>query len=229
MTNRNLFHGAASLVFVVLLLCASESTRAQTDVQARPAAPRNRLPLGGIETRASRVYIFVDKSGFGHQHAVVGRIKEGKLRLAEKPAGRIVFDMKSFVADTSDARRYVGLEGETEEGTRQQVTQNMLGPDVLDAERFPTATFEVMTVKALDDKSENGKPQYQIEGQFTLHGATRPLDFTAEGVTEKGFLHLKAAFRLRQTEYKIRPFKKALGAVGVSDVLTVYGDLWVKQ
>jgi hypothetical protein len=52
---------------------------------------------------------------------------------------------------------------------------------------------------------------------------------TATGATEQGFLHLKGAFPLRQTDYGIRPFRKALGAVGVADVLTVYGDLWVKQ
>jgi hypothetical protein len=62
-----------------------------------------------------------------------------------------------------------------------------------------------------------------------LHGVTKRINVTATGEQERGFLHLKGNFPLRQTDFGIRPFKKALGAVGVGDVLTVYGDFWIKQ
>ncbi len=35
--------------------------------------------------------------------------------------------MNSFDADTDAARRYLGLEGSTDESTRKQVNANMLG------------------------------------------------------------------------------------------------------
>jgi polyisoprenoid-binding protein YceI len=213
---------AAALALVAMSL--PDVSRAQS-TENKPAT----LRPGDIHTAASRVYIFVEKTGFGHQHAVVGRLKEGHLQSADSPAGQMVFDMQSFVADTKDARRYIGLEGETDAGTQKQVTANMLGPDVLDVQRFPTARFDVDTVQPNDTKSESGKPQYQIDGKFTLHGVTQPLRFTAEGTSQKGYLHLKGSFPLRQTAYGIRPFSKALGAVGVADELTVYGDLWIKQ
>lgn len=183
---------------------------------------------GEVNLEASRIYVFVDKTGFGHQHAVEGRLREGNLRLAGRSAGRMVFDMQSLKADTIAARRHVGLKGEIDQKTQQDVTANMQGADILDIARFPTATFDVESLHPLDRRDRSGKVQYRFEGQFKLHGATRPLRFVAEGIEERGYLHFKGNFRLRQTDYKMQPFKKALGTVGVADVLTVYGDIWLK-
>jgi polyisoprenoid-binding protein YceI len=206
---------------------------AQPDVQsprsASPDAQKASLGPGDINVGASRVYIFVDKTGFGHQHAVAGRIREGNLRIAGRSAGRIVFDLRSFIADTPEARRYIGLKGEMDGKTQQDVTANMLAADVLDVSRFPTATFDVDSLQPIEARGGSGKVQYRVDGEFKLHGAKRPLRFVADGIQERGYLHLKGSFRLRQTEYRIRPFQKALGAVGVADVLTVYGDIWIKQ
>jgi len=195
-------------------------TRAQSDAALGP---------GDINVAASRVYVFVDKTGFGHQHGVRGRLLEGKLRVAGRSAGRIVFDLRSFVADPPEARRYVGLKGEMDAKTQQDVTANMLAADVLDVRRFPTATFDVDSFRPIEARDGSGKPQYRLEGEFKLHGTKRPLRIVADGIEERGYLHLKGTFRLRQTEYRIRPFQKALGTVGVADVLTVYGDIWIKQ
>jgi polyisoprenoid-binding protein YceI len=183
---------------------------------------------GEINLQASRVYIFVDKTGFGHQHGVEGRLREGNVRIANRSAGRMVFDMQSLKADTPNARRFVNLKGEIDAKTQQEVTDTMKGPDILDVARFPAATFEIDTVRALDRRTRSGHTQYRFEGEFRLHGTKQVLRFTADAVEERGYLHFKGTFHLRQSEYKIPPYKKALGTVGVADVLTVYGDIWVK-
>ncbi len=195
----------------------------------RSAGQRSSLEPGDIHLKASRVYVFVDKTGFGHQHVVAGRLSEGKLRIAEKSAGRMVFDMPSFAADAADARRYLSMEEDVSEKTQREVTETMQGAAILDVADHPTAVFTIDSMRPFEGNSGGAKAQYRIEGQFQLRGVTRPLGFTAEGTLEKGYLHLKGNFPLRQTDYKIRPFRKALGAVGVADVLTVYGDLWIKQ
>lgn len=41
--------------------------------------------------------------------------------------------------------------------------------------------------------------------------------------------HLMGRFKILQTQFGITPFKKALGAVGVTDQLTVWGDLWIAK
>jgi polyisoprenoid-binding protein YceI len=187
------------------------------------------LAPGDINLEASRVYIFVDKTGFGHQHAVEGRLAEGKLRVAGRAAGRMVFDLQSFKADTTTARRYLGLKSEFDKKTQDDVTANMHSPDVLDVARFSTATFAIDSFQLLEDREKSGKMQYRFDGEFKLHGTKHPLRFIAEGTQERGYLHLKGSFRMRQSDYRITPFKKALGAVGVADALTVHGDIWVKQ
>ncbi|HXY33784.1 MAG TPA: YceI family protein [Planctomycetaceae bacterium] len=189
----------------------------------------SRLRPNEIDTDLSRIFVFVDKTGFGHQHGVVGRIKGGYLRVAKESAGKILFDMSSFRADTRDARRRVGLEGTSSNDEQQQVTANMLGESVLDVAHFPTALFTVTSMRRFEERNPSGLKQYALDGEFTLHGVTRVVNISATGEQEQGYLHLKGQFPLRQTDFEIRPFKKALGAVGVGDVLTVYGDLWIKQ
>jgi len=38
-----------------------------------------------VDTRTSRVFIFVDKTGFGHQHGVAGLVQSGSLTLHATP------------------------------------------------------------------------------------------------------------------------------------------------
>jgi polyisoprenoid-binding protein YceI len=225
----------SAILSLVVITAAACGTSGPTFAQSQREAPPKRLagrPIasreGQIDTDLSRVFIFVDKTGFGHQHGVVGRLKSGNLRVASESAGRMVFDMSSFAADTESARRRVGLEGTSSDTEQEQVTANMRTA-VLDVERFPTAEFVLSRVRRFDQKDANGNSQFGLEGDFTLHGTTRRVHITATGSQERGFLHLKGSFPLRQTDFGIRLFKKALGAVGVADVLTVYGDLWIGQ
>jgi polyisoprenoid-binding protein YceI len=195
-------------------------------IQKTDLAAGRKVSSGEIETSKSRIYVFVEKTGFGHQHGVVGRLKGGSVPVAGRRAGQMIFDLKSFAADAADARRYVGLEGEIAAGTQGQITETMAGPAVLDVDRIPTAAFTIASLRPLNTKSAKGKPQYELDGQLTLRGTTRPLKITVERTEEKGMLHLQGSFPLTQSDFGIRPYKKAFGAVGVADELTVYGDIW---
>ncbi len=188
-----------------------------------------KLPApGSLELKSSRVYVFVGKTGLGHEHAITGMLKSGELSLGrEQEAGKLEFDMRSFVADTADARKYIGLKGETDRGTAQKVPSNMLGPEVLNVASFPTATFVVSSIKKQRDLPE-AAAEYLLEGDFTLRGVTRKVRFTALDEPKKGWHHLRGRFAIRQTDFGITPFSTALGAVGVANELTIFGDLWVR-
>ena len=121
-----------------------------TPVAAAPAQAT--YEVGDVYLPNSRAYVFVSKTGFGHEHGVVGRIKQGRIDLnAATNAGSIVFDMASFTADTPEARKFVGLEGTTDASTQQQVNTNMRGADVLDVARHPTATFTIKQIVKLPE------------------------------------------------------------------------------
>ena len=51
--------------------------------------------------------------------------------------------------------------------------------------------------------------------------------FLTEAIKSDGYVHLRGSFSIAQTDYGITPFRKVLGAVGVADRLTIWGDLWV--
>ena len=182
----------------------------------------------GVDVTRSRVYVFVGKTGFGHEHGVEGKIKSGWIALgASKRAGEIIFDMRSFRADTPAARRYVGLSGTTDRRTRRQIDANMLGPSVLDIAHYPTATFLLRSAVPLHKKGRSNATRYRLEGDLTLHGVTQPLRIDVEVVPENEGPRMRGRFSLLQTWFGITPFSKALGFIGVSDQLTIYGDLWL--
>ncbi|MFN8854026.1 MAG: YceI family protein, partial [Planctomycetaceae bacterium] len=189
-------------------------------------APRTLKP-GEIELQSSRIYTFVGKTGLGHDHGIEGRLRSGQLNVgAKEKAGRLEFDLRTFVADTAAARQYVGLAGQTDRKTADKVTANMLSAAVLDVARFPIATFDVASVVPLP-RQGNQPQQYQLIGDFTLHGVKRQIRFQAQGDPVQGFLRLRGQFSIRQTDFGITPYTQALGAVGVADQLTIHGDLYV--
>lgn len=182
-----------------------------------------------VRTKASRVYIYVGKTGLGHEHAVVGRVKSGVVHLGQQhDAGQIVFDMPSFAADTAEARNYLSLEGSTPASRQKEVTDNMLGADVLNVGKFPTATYKIGSAMSLGKRSKDGHELYQLQGDFTLHGVRRPLKLEIEAIQQTGGLRLHGSFTIKQTEHGIKPFSKAFGAVGVTNELIIYGEIVIE-
>ncbi|WP_172992132.1 YceI family protein [Lacipirellula parvula] len=192
------------------------------DVPPKPLAP------GEVDATNSRVYIRVEKTGFGHVHGVVGMLRSGRVTLdADQGAGQLVFDTTSFLVDVAYARKYLAVEGEVPGETQREVTANMLSAEVLDVKQFPTATFDIASTRKTPQPSRQGLPVYEFIGEFTLHGVKRPLRFQAEVQNRGEFLRIRGQFPLRQSEYGIKPLRKALGAVGVADELAVHGDIIV--
>ncbi len=231
--RSGLISAAVIAVSATWFFAAAPNSSEAVQQAKRPAtAPKHeeeRLEPGQISTARSRVYTFVGKTGFGHEHGVEGKLKSGHLRLgAAEDSGELVFDMTSFDADTDAARRYVGLNGSTDASTRQQVNANMRGDSILAVRRFPTATYEIASARDLGKKSRDGHPQYELDGKFTLHGVTRPLKITvAVQKSDDGMNRVRGSFSILQTSYGITPFSKALGAIGVTDKLTIHGDIIV--
>jgi polyisoprenoid-binding protein YceI len=186
---------------------------------AQPAA-------GDVDTKTSRVYILVDKTGLGHPHGVEGRLRSGSIKLdTNSNAGQIVFDMTTFVADTDEARKYVGLSGSTSDSTKKQVNDNMLGADVLDVKSHPTATFDVDSAMPLAKKSAAGNPLYRLRGTFHLRGASQPLTVDAEAIAKGNATRLHGRFTIQQTKFGMKPYTAVLGTVGVADALTISGEI----
>lgn len=220
----------AGLVFVTLLAMTLPTTLSlDANAQVPPAAPAAQAPLptpGEVDTDGSRIYVFVGKTGLGHDHGIVGRLASGRVILdAPQNAGQLVFDMQSLLADTPEARKALGLAGETDASTRKQTTANMLGPDVLDVAHHPTATFDIESALRPRRPVNGAKPTVDLVGTFTLHGVARKVVIPAEVGAAGRVLRLVGSFRIKQTDFGIKPYKKFGGVVGVTDELVIHGDI----
>jgi hypothetical protein len=183
---------------------------------------------GSIDTTRSRVYVYVGKTGAGHAHGVEGTLAGGELHLGgTSPAGNLTFDLGKFAADTPAARQLFKLPGEIDANTRGQVSASMLGESVLNVKKYPTARFVVKRVQALGPTGP-GTARYQLEGELTLHGAQQPLTIVATADALEGMTRLRGRFKIKQTDFGIKPFTKFLGAVGVADELQILGEIWVR-
>ena len=184
--------------------------------------------LGDVDTTNSRVYMLVGATGLGHEHGVEGQIASGHIDLgAAQNAGNLVFDMKTFAAETAAARKFVGLSGEVDASTRQQVNDNMHGADVLNVAKFPTAELVIDSATVVQPTQPGGPQKVVLDGKFTLHGVTQWVRIPAEAEVVNGMIHLRGGFAILQSQYGITPYTKFLGAVGVADEIKIWGDLWL--
>lgn len=189
--------------------------------QQKPA-----LQPGDVNCEYSRVYVFVDRSNsLGHVHGVEGKVKSGQI--SQNQPGSLIIDVQSFDADTPAGRAAFGLTDDIDQGTRQKVNENMKGPEVLNVNQFPEAKLSNIKLTATGKTSQRKLPEYQLEGDFTLQQATRKISAICDLEEKNGWNHLRGTFRIKQTDYGIKPFSRVLGAVGVKDELLIYGDLWI--
>lgn len=89
------------------------------------------------------------------------------------------------------------------ERDRREIDKN-LQRDVLDAAKHPTIAFTSTSLRAVDDR-------WELEGDLTLRGATRPIRAT---ITRAGDAWTTEV-RLHQPDFGIRPFSAMLGALKI--------------
>jgi len=218
-----------ALMALGLLSVGTGSIASAQTAQLSPAPAAAPPAPGDVDLAKSRVYVFVGKTGLGHNHAVSGLLQAGRVMLgAADQAGMLVFDMRSFTADTIEARKALGLSGETDASTQQQVQANMTGPDVLDVARHPTATFQIRSALSAKQQVSGRPPIYELLGTFTLHGVAREVMIPVEVVQPGEWLRLRGMFVIKQTDFGMKPYKKLGGVVGVADELRITGDLFVR-
>ena len=162
-----------------------------------------------IDVEHSTITIHVFKSGlfraFADNHIIRANLAKGSV---EESAG-------SHVDVIVDAERLRVLDPDLSAQDRGQVQGRMLGPDVLDANRFPQIRFHSTTVKKLETD------RWIVNGALELHGRTHEVALNV--VQENG--HYRGQTKLRQTDFGIRPISLAGGAVRVKDELTVDFDI----
>lgn len=187
------------------------------EVSVAPGAPRF-----AVVPHASELRLLVYRDGplarFGHNHVVVGRV-EGEVRAADTAAGsafRIEIPVGSFAVDHPAARAEEGAEfaAEVSEPARKGTRENMLGVEVLDAARYP---FLRIASVALAGPRWNPT----VTARVTLRGVTRDVRFPAAVFESGDTIEIIASFRVRQSDFGLKPFAVFGGGLLVRDALDI--------
>lgn len=170
-----------------------------------------------IDAKASKLEVHTRKaglfSGMGHTHDIQAVQIEGAVRAdaAKIDASRLDLTVQAPSLTVVDS----GLS----EKDRNAVQHNMEGPHVLDVVKFPTIRFRTESVNG--KAAGPGKWTLVLTGPLSLHGVDRPLKFKTDVAVDGDRLTASGEVKLSQRDFGIRPFRAALGAVGVADAVTV--------
>lgn len=161
-----------------------------------------------IDTANSKLHVRAFKSGvfsgFGDNHDVEAPIAEGTI---DETGSRVRFVVH--------AQRMKVLDPQLPADKRQQVQERMLGPDVLDSERFPQITFESTKVEPAT------QGELLVDGRLSLHGVTHPV--SARVRKQDG--RYVGTCTLKQRDFGIKPISIAGGTVKVKDELKIEFDI----
>jgi len=161
-----------------------------------------------IDTGKSVMVVRVYKAGvlsaLGHDHEIAAPIARGAVNRA---ARQVELHTNASALQVRDPH--------VSDKDRTEIQTTMLGPDVLDVERYPEIAFQSTGVESVDTTS------WKVHGNLTLHGQTRVLIVE---VRETGG-HYTGSSRFKQTDFGIKPVKVAGGTIRVKDEIRIEFDI----
>jgi hypothetical protein len=198
-----MLRGAAA-AGVLCSLCAI------TGVAGAEGGPRR------IDAAHSKMTVRVYKTGFfsafAHNHEIEAPIQSGQVNEpgSDSAATGFANDGQS-VALRVNARRLRVMDPDASMETRVKIQETMLGPQVLDAERYPEIQFKSTGIEP------RGADEWVVRGMLKLHGQSHPV--AVEVALKDGVYRGTAA--LKQTTFGIKPISIAGGTVNVKDEVRI--------
>jgi polyisoprenoid-binding protein YceI len=105
--------------------------------------------------------------------------------------------------------------------------QNNMHDDVLETEKYPEISFASTAIEAT--KVLEGLYRLKVTGSLTLHGVTRRQDLTTQVVFMGESLRASGDFTFQQTDYGIKLFAVAAGALKIKDQLKFMFDVVARK
>jgi hypothetical protein len=167
---------------------------------------------GQMPGRNSAITVHVFKSGlfpaFGHNHTVVAPVAKSSLDPARLTAEINVRAKDLKVTDPGES-----------ESTRMEIQNTMLGPKVLDAEKYQDISFKSSRIERTSAQHS------RVTGSLALHGRSREMSFDVVWNAD----HYHGSAKLKQTDFGIQPVTIGGGAIKVKDEIEVEFDIYGPQ
>jgi polyisoprenoid-binding protein YceI len=179
-------------VFLAGLLFAS---------QIAMGAPNADAPHSSITVHAYKSGLF---SGFAHDHVVIAPVAQGAIDIKKLSVEIAVSTKQMKVTDP-----------EASASTRAEVQAAMLGPKVLDADKYPEIRFKSSRVE------QTSPGHYRVTGMLSLHGVNKELSFEVSGGPDR----YQGKTKLNQTDFGIKPITIGGGTIKVKDQIELEFDI----
>ena len=164
-----------------------------------------------INPQLSEMLIYTTNSGFlaeaGHKLEIKVHDISGTLKLDPKSLSTGVLEMK--VVSHS-----LKVNNSTPEKDKKEIEETLCDK-VLECDSFPFITFKSTEVDTTD-------PSYsKITGDFTLHGVTHRIPLMIDISQENNQIEAKGEFKLKQSDFKIKPPSALGGTLKVKDEIKI--------
>lgn len=122
-------------------------------------------------------------------------------------AGTIVFD----AANPAASKVEITIQAASVDTFNQKRDGHLASPDFFDSKQFTTLSFVSSSFKKVDDQT------FEVAGNFTLHGVTKPLTLSVVKVGEGkdpwgGYrIGFDAAFTIKRSEFGMTKMLEAVG------------------
>ena len=195
----------------------ADAEQPEPEPEPEPAGPVTYT----LDAGASQLYVVVHKAdtvgaAVSHDHVVEARGWSGTVTWDPDDLSACKVDISVPVAklvnDRGAMRKAVGLEGELDDGQRDDIKDNMFAKDQLDASSHGTISFSATSC------SESGG-KVKVKGPLTIRGkastvtATMTVDATPDGFEASG------SFTSKHTSHGFDPFSAMFGALKNEDKL----------
>jgi polyisoprenoid-binding protein YceI len=162
-------------------------------------------------------------SALAHDHVVRATTFTGQVRidLATPASGSITVEVQtaSLTIDEPAARQKYGLPSQLSEKDRQQIQETMRSPSQLDVVHHPVMKFASTKIEAQQDGT------YTVTGNLTIRGVTQVVTFLVQAERRESTLHIKGAFRFKQSSFGYTPYSALFGAVRNQDEVLLHFDV----
>lgn len=179
-------------ILLLVSLCAAQANNA---VETKPQQ-------SAITIKVFKSGLF---SGFAHDHVILAPIARAEVDPQRLSAEITVITNEMKVMDP-----------EVSDKDRVDIQSTMLGPKVLDQEKYPEIHFKSTRI------AQAGPQHYRVTGTLELHGARQEIAFE---VAETGGRY-HGSTKLKQSDFGIKPISLFGGSVKVKDQLELEFDVY---
>jgi polyisoprenoid-binding protein YceI len=186
-----------------------------TQAQADATKPGGNVIRYSMETRVSKFTVQAFAGGMlsaiGHDPTFAARDYSGEIECdpATGAGASLKLSVKAMSLQVSD---------DFSSKDKKQIEETMQA-EVLESAKFPDIVYECSPADAVIKTNGDGPFDVTLNGNLTLHGATRRLTIKASVIASPDSLRAFGDFPIRQSDFNIKPVSVAGGSLKVKDEL----------